>query len=340
LYKNLLTKLNNGENLSQDESKAFIDLVFEGVIPTEILTESLILLNKNGFGSEELTGFARSMRNASQKVICNKDIVDNCGTGGDGLGTFNISTTASLIAACTGVNVAKHGNKAITSNSGSADLLESAGVNIKLTPEQVGQCIDELNFGFMFAPLHHQSMKHVAESRKAIAPNKTIFNLLGPLTNPAGAKKQLIGVYSKDMMMPIAETLVNLGTERAMIVNSVDGLDEISIFEKTNIIEIDSSKVTSYIFDPSNYINCNGSLSDILVSSPSESLQMMQNVLNNTNHNSREISVINAGALVYISGITDSLNEAITLCEDVLESKKVSHKLKELISLTNSFQNA
>lgn len=340
MYKNLLTKLNNGENLSQDESKAFIDLVFEGVIPTEILTESLILLNKNGFGSEELTGFARSMRNASQKVICNKDIVDNCGTGGDGLGTFNISTTASLIAACTGVNVAKHGNKAITSNSGSADLLESAGVNIKLTPEQVGQCIDELNFGFMFAPLHHQSMKHVAESRKAIAPNKTIFNLLGPLTNPAGAKKQLIGVYSKDMMMPIAETLVNLGTERAMIVNSVDGLDEISIFEKTNIIEIDSSKVTSYIFDPSNYINCNGSLSDILVSSPSESLQMMQNVLNNTNHNSREISVINAGALVYISGITDSLNEAITLCEDVLESKKVNHKLKELISLTNSFQNA
>ena len=340
MYKNLLTKLSNGEILSQDESKAFIDLVFEGVIPTEILTESLILLNKNGFGSEELTGFARSMRNASQKVICNKDIVDNCGTGGDGLGTFNISTTASLIAACTGVNVAKHGNKAITSNSGSADLLESAGVNIKLTPEQVGQCIDELNFGFMFAPLHHQSMKHVAESRKAIAPNKTIFNLLGPLTNPAGAKKQLIGVYSKDMMMPIAETLVNLGTERAMIVNSVDGLDEISIFEKTNIIEIDSSKVTSYILDPSNYINCNGSLSDILVSSPSESLQMMQNVLNNTNHNSREISVINAGALVYISGITDSLNEAITLCEDVLESKKVNHKLKELISLTNSFQNA
>ena len=140
MYKNLLAKLNSGEYLSQDESQAFIDLVFEGVIPTEILTESLILLNKNGFGSEELTGFARSMRNASQKVICNKDIVDNCGTGGDGLGTFNISTTASLIAACTGVNVAKHGNKAITSNSGSADLLESAGSK----PLAITNC---LNFG-------------------------------------------------------------------------------------------------------------------------------------------------------------------------------------------------
>lgn len=337
MYKDLLTKLKKGENLSKDESKGFIDLVFEGLIPTETLTESLTLLNDNGFGSEELTGFAESMRNASQKVICKKDVVDNCGTGGDGLGTFNISTTSSLIASCTGVSVAKHGNKAITSNSGSADLLESAGLNIKLTPEQVGQCLNELNFGFMFAPLHHQSMRYVAESRKAISPNKTIFNLLGPLTNPAGAKKQLIGVYSKEMMMPIAKTLVNLGTERAMIVNSIDGLDEISIFENTNIIEIDGTNITSYILNPSKYIKCKGSLNDILVNSPSESLAMMESVLNNDDNCSRMISIINAGALVYIAGIADNLHQAIAICEDVLVTKKAYHKLNELIRLTNSF---
>ena len=151
--------------ISQDEAREFIDSVLQGEIPSNILTEFLKLLNLKGFSSEELTGFAKAMRNVSNKVIYNSDVVDNCGTGGDGLKTFNISTTASLIASCSGVCVAKHGNKAITSNSGSADILEAAGINIKLSSEQVSICLDKLNFGFMFAPLHHSSMRHVAASR-------------------------------------------------------------------------------------------------------------------------------------------------------------------------------
>ena len=253
MHKELLQKLKNNNRLTINESKNFIDSVFMGNIPTETLTEVLLMLNKNGFSSEELTGFALSMREASNKVVFNKEVVDNCGTGGDGHGTFNISTIASLIACSTGVYVAKHGNKAVTSSSGSADILESVGININLTPKQVALCLEKYNFGFMFAPLHHLSMRHVAESRKSIAPDKTIFNLLGPLTNPANAKKQLIGVYSKDLMEIIADTLINLDIERAMIVHSNDGLDEISIFDTTDIIEINGSSITKYTLNPDDY---------------------------------------------------------------------------------------
>ena len=246
----LINKLKSNNNLSRREAKNFIDSVLQGEIKKNILTDFLKLLNAKGFCAKELTGFAEAMREVSNKVHYDGDIVDNCGTGGDGLKTFNISTTASLIASSSGVCVAKHGNKAITSNSGSADILESAGINIKLTPQQVSVCLEKSNFGFMFAPLHHSSMKYVAESRREIAPEKTIFNLLGPLTNPAGAKKQLIGVYSESLMEIVAETLINLGTKRAMIIHSYDGMDEISIYDKTHVIEINNSEMRKYDIDP------------------------------------------------------------------------------------------
>jgi len=340
LYIELLEKLKNNESLTRGESKRFIDSVFTGKIPSSVLTEFLMLLNKNGFGSEELTGFAISMREASNKVAFNREVIDNCGTGGDGYGTFNISTTASLIAASVGVYVAKHGNKAVTSSSGSADILEASGININLSPEQVSLCLEKNNFGFMYAPLHHLSMKHVAESRKTISPDKTIFNLLGPLTNPAGARKQLIGVYSKKLMPMMAETLVNLDVEKAMIVHSNDGLDEISIFDETNITEINGEKINNYTLDPKDYFDSDYKMSEIIVSNTEESLDVLNKVIDNEPGAARDISLINAAALIYISGKSNTIADALNLCKDALETKKVYNKLKNLIKYTNSFKDA
>jgi anthranilate phosphoribosyltransferase len=334
----LINKLKSKNNLSQREAKNFIDSVLQGEIKKNILTDFLKLLNAKGFCAKELTGFAEAMREVSNKVHYDGDIVDNCGTGGDGLKTFNISTTASLIASSSGVCVAKHGNKAITSNSGSADILESAGINIKLTPQQVSVCLEKLNFGFMFAPLHHSSMKYVAESRREIAPEKTIFNLLGPLTNPAGAKKQLIGVYSESLMEIVAETLINLGTKRAMIIHSYDGMDEISIYDKTHVIEINNSEMRKYDIDPNEYFSCNSSISSIIVNDAKQSLAMMMSVLKNEDTPARMISLINAAALVYLSGKSESISDGIDICKNSLETNSAYDKLNQIIELTNGFE--
>ena len=334
----LINKLKSKNNLSQREAKNFIDSVLQGEIKKNILTDFLKLLNAKGFCAKELTGFAEAMREVSNKVHYDGDIVDNCGTGGDGLKTFNISTTASLIASSSGVCVAKHGNKAITSNSGSADILESAGINIKLTPQQVSVCLEKSNFGFMFAPLHHSSMKYVAESRREIAPEKTIFNLLGPLTNPAGAKKQLIGVYSESLMEIVAETLINLGTKRAMIIHSYDGMDEISIYDKTHVIEINNSEMRKYDIDPNEYFSCNSSISSIIVNDAKQSLAMMMSVLKNEDTPARMISLINAAALVYLSGKSESISDGIDICKNSLETNSAYDKLNQIIELTNGFE--
>tara|TARA_B100000029_G_scaffold516512_1_gene630438 strand:+ start:4309 stop:5316 length:1008 start_codon:yes stop_codon:yes gene_type:complete len=333
----ILNKIKNGMNLSFDEARDFLSVTFKGEYDTDFLKDILIGLNKKGISSDELAGFATSMREISKKVATNHEVVDNCGTGGDGIGTFNISTVSSFIAASCGVYVAKHGNKAITSNSGSADLLTEAGANINLLPTQVEECLSECNFGFMFAPLHHQSMKFVAEARKIIAPNKTIFNLLGPLTNPAEAKIQLIGVYSENKMNLIAETLIKLGTKRALIVHSNDGLDEISIFDSTKIIEIKNKQIKKYILKPEDYNLKLGTINDILVDSPGDSLDIMLNILNNNKSPMLNICLINAAALVYISGITENLHEAIKKCQSAIESKKSINIFNKYINKTNNF---
>ena len=340
MINSLLDKLKANKKLSITECIDFVELVFGGSVDSNTITDILLLINKNGFGSDELTGFATAMRNASQKVITPNDVVDNCGTGGDGLKTFNVSTTASLIASSCGVCVAKHGNKAVTSKSGSADLLEFAGVNLEITPEQVSACLSELSFGFMFAPLHHSSMRFVASSRKEISPQKTIFNLLGPLTNPAGAKRQLIGVYSKKFMRPMAETLINLGTSRAMIVHSFDGLDEISIFDKTYVLEVDDGNIKEYVIDPENYFSSKYKLSDIVVNDVGSSLSMTKEVFKEKNIPAKNIAIINAAAIIYISGTVSTLDEGIKISEESISSGKVTNKLDDLITFTNNFKNA
>jgi anthranilate phosphoribosyltransferase len=332
--ENIQTSLKKGKDLSVDEACFVSEKMFEGSLDDNQIKEILLMLNKKKICSQELIGFATAMRKISTKVDVNDKVIDSCGTGGDGIGTFNISTCASFIAAACDVKVAKHGNKAITSSSGSADLLHDAGAKIDLEPEQVSKCISHINFGFMFAPLHHAAMKNVANSRKSLAPEKTIFNMLGPITNPANAKIQLIGTYNNDAMNLIASALLELGTTRALIINSRDGLDEASIYDITDVLEIKNNNITSYTIDPTKYDLAGDDIDTIKTNNERSSLDIIYSVINNIDSDSRKISILNAALLVMLYKEID-LKDAITQCKDSLENYLVRDKFNQYIDFTN-----
>ena len=333
-FQNILKNLKSRKDLSSDDAFIISEKMFEGSLSDDEIKDILLLLNKKNICVNELIGFARAMRKISTKVEINQKVIDSCGTGGDGMNTFNISTCASFIAAACGVKVAKHGNKAITSSSGSADLLHDAGAKIDLAPEYVSTCIDQTNFGFMFAPLHHQAMKNVAKTRKNIAPEKTIFNMLGPITNPANAKIQLIGVYSKDVMNLIANALLELGTTRALIVNSRDGLDEASIYAKTDILEIKNNKIENYSIDAKDYGINGDTIEGIKTNADRSSLDIIYTVINNVDSDAKKISLLNAGLLVMLFKDI-SLEEALLECDSALENYLVRDKFNQYIDFTN-----
>ena len=333
-FTEIVSKLQNSINLTQDEACYISQQMFKGELKENNIIEVLSLLNTKEIYPDELIGFARAMREISTKVEIDEKVIDCCGTGGDGSGTFNISTCAAFIAAACDIKVAKHGNKAITSKSGSADLLHDAGAKIDLNPTQVSECIKQVNFGFMFAPMHHQAMKNVAESRKKIAPNKTIFNMLGPITNPAQAKLQLIGVYDQKSMNLIADALVELGTDRALILNSRDGMDEASIYTETDVIEIIGSKKTNYSIDPKKHnITCSN-IDNIKTTDNKSSLDIVFSVINNEDSDAKEISLFNAALSVMLYKEI-SLDEAIKQCRDALNEYKVRDKFNQYIDFTN-----
>lgn len=331
----IINKLENGYDLSIEEAHYVSQRMFEGLLSDETIVNILSSINTKGISINEVIGFATSMRKISKKVDINFNVIDSCGTGGDGIGTFNISTCASFIAAACGVKVAKHGNKAITSASGSADLLHDAGAKIDLDPEQVKKCIQNINFGFMFAPLHHQAMKNVASARKSLAPNKTIFNLLGPITNPAAAKKQLIGVYNKESMKLLSQALLKLGTDRTIILNSRDGLDEASIYDITDVIEIRNNEVIEYSIDSKEYKLNGDDLKSILTSDSRSSLEITLSVFNNEESDAYKIAILNASLLVMLYKDYQDLNDAIAECKKAIASYDVRNKFNQYIDFTN-----
>ncbi len=333
-FESILEHLKSNRDLSSEEAFVISEKIFEGTLSDSQIKEILLLLNKKNVCTNELIGFARAMRNISMKVEIKDKVIDSCGTGGDGMNTFNISTCASFIAAACGVRIAKHGNKAITSSSGSADLLHDEGAKIDLLPEHVSSCIEHTNFGFMFAPLHHQAMKNVANTRKSIAPEKTIFNMLGPITNPANAKIQLIGVYSKSVMKLIANALLELGTTRALILNSRDGMDEASIYEKTDILEIKDRNIKSYSIDPKDYGITGKNITNIKTNSEISSLDIIFSVINNIDSDAKEISLLNAALLVMLFKDI-SLKVALAECRHALENYLVRDKFNQYIDFTN-----
>ncbi|OOZ37624.1 anthranilate phosphoribosyltransferase [Solemya velesiana gill symbiont] len=298
----------------------------------------LIGLRMKGETVSEIAAAASVMRELATKVEVSPDnLVDTCGTGGDASGTFNISTASAFVTAAAGARVAKHGNRSISSKSGSADVLEAAGVNLNLSPEQVAQCVEEVGVGFMFAPAHHGAMKHAIAPRKEMGA-RTIFNVLGPLTNPASAPNQVLGVFSDELLDPLANVLQKLGSRHVMVVHARDGLDEISVGDKTEVAELKDGRVRRYAVQPEDFGMSRTHIDALKAADATESLGIIRSVLEDNPGPARDIVCLNAGAAIYTSGVATSLAEGVEKASEAITSGEARNRLDKLIILTQSFE--
>ncbi len=327
-----------GNNLSSENMTLVMRAVMSGEATPAQVAGFLVALRMKGEVVEELSAAASVMRELSAKVIVpTENLVDTCGTGGDSKGTFNVSTTAAFVVAAAGARVAKHGNRSVSSKSGSADLLETAGVNLQLSPDQVAQCIQELGIGFLFAPAHHSAMKHAIGPRKELGV-RTMFNLLGPLTNPANAPHQVLGVFSVQWLEPLANVLQSLGSKHVLVVHADDGLDEISVASDTQIAELKDGKVLRYSISPNQFGIEIGKLSDIVAQDSAESLQMVNSVFDNTPGAALDIVKLNAGAALYASDKAATLEEGMGMAADAIASGSAKNTFQQYIEYTNSIK--
>lgn len=325
------------KHLNNCQMRSVMQNIMTGECTDAQIAGFLVGLRSKGETVEEISAAAQIMRQLASRVHINREnLIDTCGTGGDGSCTFNISTTAAIVVAAAGGNVAKHGNRSVSSKSGSADVLEAAGVKLELTSKQVAQCIEEIGIGFMFAPMHHSAMKYAIGPRRELGV-RTLFNVLGPLTNPAGAKRQVMGVFSNDWLVTLATVLKNLGSEQVMIVHSHDGMDEISISAPTNIAELKNGEISTYTIEPEQFKLQRTDISTLAVESVEESLQVMYAVLDNQSGPTLDIVLLNAGAAIYTAGIKDSLAAGIESARHVIENGSARSRLDELAKLTQSF---
>lgn len=325
-----------GKDLSADEMNNVMQIIMTGEATPAQIGGFLVGLRMKGETVDEIASAAKVMRELASGVkVGGEHVVDIVGTGGDGSNTFNISTACTFVVAAAGGTVAKHGNRSVSSKSGSADLLEAAGVKLDLNSEQVAKCINEVGVGFMFAPMHHSAMKHAIGPRKEMAV-RTIFNVLGPLTNPAGAPNQLLGVFEDALVEPIAEVLNKLGSNHVMVVHSADGMDEISIGAETKVSELKNGKVTNYTITPEQFGFTKTNISTLAVNGAEESLAVIKKVLNNEEGPAKDIVKFNSGAAIYVAGLADSLAAGIEKAEEVIANGKAAEKLKALILLSQS----
>jgi anthranilate phosphoribosyltransferase len=324
-----------GDHLTADHASAVLAEIMEGRCGEVQTGAFLIALRAKGETVPELVGLARTMRSLATPVETSRDdLVDTAGTGG-GPSTFNVSTTAALVAAAAGCAVAKHGNRSNTSRCGSADLLEALGVDIELTPEQVGGCIEEVGFGFMFAPRHHQAMAHVVPVRKALGV-RTIFNFLGPLTNPAGARRQLLGVSDRHYQETIAEALVGLGSERALVVTAEDGVDEISISARTRVIEVADGGTAESFVEPGDFGFAEAEPEYVSGGTPEENAAASRAVLEGEAGPRRHLVLLNAGAAIYVGGAAESIAAGVEKATEAIDSGAARELLKRLIAATKT----
>ena len=325
-----------GHDLARSEMTAVMQQIMTGECTPAQIGGFLVGLRMKGETVDEITAAATVMRKLSTRVTVDSEfLVDTCGTGGDASGSFNISTASAIVAAAAGARVAKHGNRSVSSKSGSADVLEAAGVNLDINPEAVGACIDEVGVGFMFAQKHHSAMRHAIGPRKEMAV-RTIFNVLGPLTNPAAAPNQVVGVFDGDLVESVAQVLKQLGSEHVMVVHAEDGMDEISISAKTLVAELKDGEVSSYSISPTDFGIEMADLSELKVDGVEQSLAMIQSVLSNTAGPALDIVCMNAGAAIYVSGIAESLEEGIAKARSAIAEGKASRVLAQLVTKTNS----
>lgn len=322
----IIKKTINKTDLQKDESKYLFSNIMEGKIEDEDLKKILVNLSEKGETVEEITGGAEVLREKSLKVNIEGDVIDTCGTGGDGKNTINISTAVALVLASMGHKVAKHGNKSVSSKSGSADLLEKLGININLKPFEVEKSIIKNNFAFMFAPNFHSAMKNVANVRKDLK-QRTIFNLLGPLCNPANVNRQCIGVFSNDILEKYIKVLKNLNIKKAWVYHSYDGLDEISIFKKTKVYELNNQKITSFEIDPTEYINKKYNFEDIVGNDAEYNSKKILDLFDGDESALLEIVSLNTAAGLIVLDKYQNLNDAFLFAKKHIKSKKVSHYL-------------
>ena len=332
-----ISQVSARRNLTREDMSEIILEILEGKVTDAQIGAFLIALSMKGETVDEVLGAVGVMRDLSTKVeIDEPNLIDTCGTGGTGIGIFNVSTTSALVASSCGAKIAKHGNRSATRKSGSADLLEQAGVSLSLTPEQVASCIQEIGLGFMFAQAHHSAMRHVVGPRKEIG-QKSIFNVLGPLTNPASAKRQVLGVYDKKWMTPIAEVLDELGSEHLLIVHSRDGLDEISLASPTYVTEMRDGKISEYEVSPEDFNFETDTLEGLQVNSPHESLDLAKLALQGEHKKASSMICMTAGAALYVSDIANSLESGVELAKRSVENGEGLKKLNQLVEFTSQF---
>ena len=340
--KTALGKVVDQLDLSTEEMQDVMRQIMTGQCTDAQIGGFLVALRMKSETLDEITGAAMVMRELASGVQINAErLVDTCGTGGDGANIFNVSTAAALVVAAAGGKVAKHGNRAVSGKSGSADLLEAAGVNLNLTPEQVARCVESVGVGFMFAPAHHGAMKHAIGPRRELGM-RTIFNMLGPMTNPAGVKHQVIGVFTEALCRPIAEVLKRLGSEHVLVVHSKDGLDELSLAATSHIAELKGGEVREYDVSPEELGIKSRSLIGLTVDDAAASLKLIRDALGKreteAGEKAADIIILNAGAALYAADHATSLLEGVQLASDALYSGLAREKLNELIAFTEVFR--
>jgi len=335
-YAHTLTSLIERQDLPFAEMRELMHHIMSGQFTTAQISAVLIALRMKGETVDEIAAAAEVMRDLSSKVNAThtEHLIDTCGTGGDGAQTFNISTASALVAAAAGAHVAKHGGRSVSSKCGSADVLESLGVNVNLTPERVAHSVDSIGVGFMFAPNHHSAMKHAAPVRRELGV-RTLFNMLGPLTNPAGAQNQVIGVFSRTLTAKLAHVLSTLGSSHVLVVHGSDGMDEISISAPTFVAELRDGKITEYSVEPGQFGLKPAPLNEIQVSNADQAKDMLLKVLDNQPGAARDIVQLNAGAAIYVAGLATSLADGVKKAGAVIADGAAKAKLAQLVQVSN-----
>lgn len=338
MLKDIIEKIIRFENLELDEAYKVMGSIIDGSVNDCQIASFLTAIRMKGETIDEISGFSRAMLEKARKVTTrHTDVVDTCGTGGDRKNTFNISTAAAFIAAGAGVVIAKHGNRSVSSICGSADVLEVLGVNINLETEDISKCIDEIGICFIFAPNAHTAMKNVARARKDMSI-RTIFNILGPITNPAMANRRVLGVSDERLMDKMIYSLKNLGVKRAFVIYGMEGLDELSISGNSLVQYLDDGSVDKYIFNPEEFGIKKYDIEKLRGGDPVKNAEILHNIISGKEKGAkRDSSVLNAAAAIVAGGKSDDLREAIKIAEDSIDSGKAFVKLNELIEFTNKF---
>lgn len=343
MFKEILGKLMNRAILSRDEAYGVMKEILNGNVTPSQISSFITLITFRGVETEELIGLTLAMREYAQRfpVRGNVPLVDTCGTGGAGAKTFNVSTASALVASSSGLKIAKHGNRAVTSQTGSADVLQALEIEVELEPAEMAKRLEAHHMCFMFAPLYHQAMKHAASTRKEIG-FRTVFNLLGPMTNPAGAQFQVIGVFDPQYSRKIAETLKEVGSKHVLVVSSEDGLDEFSIASKTHVVELKDGAITSYDLEPEQVgLDRLDSISSLRVDSPTESAEVILRVLKGEDQGPAfDMICYNAGAALYVGQKVSSIKEGVQLAQELIQSRKAYEHYQRMRKTRGALKNA